>query len=142
MKMSGVGGAFGYRTSIGSNNHRGIDFSVNQEKGIPIFSTVSGTVVVSQAIGERGNTIVIQSDENPDIFVLFQHLANDTTTEVRVKSGWVNIGDKIGIVGDTGLGGIHLHYEVLINPTINRDENGKVTSISQRGAMNPWLFLP
>ena len=75
MKMSGAKGAYGYRViSNGSDKHHGIDFSVGGKTGIPTFSAITGTVIVSQSIGKRGNTIVIRSDKNHDLYVLYQHL--------------------------------------------------------------------
>ena len=83
------------------------------------------------------STVVILSDKNPHVFVVLQHLS-----EMFVGVGAV-IGRNmaVGTMGDTGVGDVHLHMEVLFIGDANYFR-GKETFSSEDISMNPWLFLP
>ena len=132
------GDPYGYRIiEEGSSNHQGQDFRTGGASGvISVMSAMNGTVVSANYMGARGNTVVIQSSQNSDVYVVLQHLASmDVSVGASVKTG-----QQVGIMGSTGVGsGVHLHMEVLINPKFNDDK----TSVTSPGySMNPWLFLP
>jgi len=89
--------------------HKGID--IPAEKGTPIIATLSGKVeVMKEEITGYGKHIIISSDES--VQVLFAHL-----DEIYVRQDeFINKGDVIGVVGNTGMSiGNHLHYEIIIN---------------------------
>jgi hypothetical protein len=127
-------------------DHNGIDIG-RGASGAEVRSTMQGFVVLKLSFKDveedenrmpRGNTILIQSSENPHILTVSQHL--DTMS--------VNVGDfvspetVIGTVGRTGrVTGAHLHFEVLF------DENGDKNPYTERDtiygtALEPWIFLP
>jgi len=89
--------------------HSGID--IPADKGVHVKATISGYVdFVNDSKRGYGKQIVLKSENN--INILYAHL--DT---ILIKTGdYVNKGDIIGKVGNTGLSiKNHLHYEILIN---------------------------
>jgi murein DD-endopeptidase MepM/ murein hydrolase activator NlpD len=82
----------------------------------PVWSAASGTVVTASAgtwAGGYGNHVVV--DHGNGLKTLYAHLGS-----VNVSSGqWVNQGDVLGMMGNTGRvygsTGIHLHWEVHLN---------------------------
>jgi len=89
--------------------HSGID--IPADKGVPVKATLSGYVdFVNDSKRGYGKQIVLKSENN--IKIQYAHL--DT---ILIKTGdYVNKGDIIGKVGNTGLSiKNHLHYEILIN---------------------------
>lgn len=89
--------------------HKGID--IPAEKGTQIKATLAGKVdVLKELQTGYGKHIIISSDES--VQVLFAHL-----DEIYVSQGeFINKGDVIGVVGNTGMSlGNHLHYEILID---------------------------
>jgi hypothetical protein len=94
--------------------HRGVEF-VN-ELGTPVYAAGEGTVIFAGpddvAIYSPwkifyGNLVVIQ--HNNELFTLYAHLSKIDV----VMGGRVEVGDKIGEVGRSGVAiGSHLHFEV------------------------------
>lgn len=82
----------------------------------PVWSAGGGTVVTSSVGtwgGGYGNHVII--DHGNGLRTLYAHLGS-----VNVSAGqWVNQGDVIGMMGNTGrvygATGIHLHWEVHLN---------------------------
>ncbi len=102
-------------TEVVSANHVGIDIGANE--GTPIYSAMSGTVIVSSSEGEYGKHIDIQ---NGDVLTRYAHCS-----KLLVKEGdKVKKGDKIAEVGSTGNStGPHLHFEIRReNRTINPEK--------------------
>ncbi|MDE3271877.1 M23/M56 family metallopeptidase [Pseudoalteromonas sp. G4] len=88
--------------------HRGIDLV--DAKGSEILAAKTGKVIVADAVSMAnayGNVIVIQHVNGWQ--TLYAHL-----DEINVIKGqWVNQGDIIGKMGDTGkVTGTHLHFEL------------------------------
>ena len=118
----GISSAYGTRNIDGrEETHGGIDLT--KPNNSPVLSFTSGKVfrVVNNVIpdsgslnstanGGFGNMVVIK-DENGN-YNYYAHLNG-----VNVQPGQiVNVGDKIGILGNTGRStGPHLHYEVRNN---------------------------
>ena len=89
--------------------HNGID--IQAEKGTPVKATLSGQVeIAKESQSGHGKHVILKSNDN--VKVIFAHLDS-----IYVKTGeYVNKGDIIGKVGNTGLSiKNHLHYEILIN---------------------------
>jgi len=110
-------------------SHRGIDIgTLSDIRGIPIFAshpgyvtTFEGTYVVD---GKRALCIAISEDENwsfgksSGITTSYQHLDN-----LVVEDGdYVERGQFLGFVGDTGGGWVHLHFEAWYGSPIKYDE--------------------
>jgi hypothetical protein len=78
------------------------------------------------------SSIMIRSSDNPEIFVVSQHL----------DEMFLNVGDTvtaetvIGTVGETGaIQGAHLHFEVIAG--------ARTDGINIGGTpLEPWIFLP
>jgi len=117
--------------------HWGCDFSAPQ--GTDIYATGKGKVIkVTKAKRGYGNHIVI--DHGYSYQTLYAHLK-----DVKVRKGqWVNRGDIIATVGNTGTSTApHLHYEVKkngkkINPInffyndLSPEEYEEIINISDR----------
>ena len=97
-----------------STNHKGIDISKNGSScGDVVIASRAGTVIaVTDNGGARGTYIKI--DHGDGVVTLYQHMIKGSYT--------VNLGDtvkqgqKIGLIGNTGVGsGCHLHFEVIVN---------------------------
>lgn len=85
--------------------HSGID--IVARKGTPIMAAMAGKVTYSG--WKRGYGMVIIIDHGDDLETVYAHCSR-----VSVKNGqMVNVGQKIGSVGSTGVAtGSHLHFEV------------------------------
>ena len=93
--------------------HYGQDYP--QGTGTPIRAVASGTVVVSSE-DHFGWGVAIQIDHGDGFRSLYGHM-NYGTRKFSVGQ-WVNRGDHIGDVGNTGHSfGSHLHLEISINGT-------------------------
>lgn len=85
--------------------------------GQELISTFQGEVIkVTHSNESYGNQILIQSSENKNFVVRYAHLS-----QIDVVLGQkVNKDDIIGLIGDSGNGGCHLHIvlykDVLIKP--------------------------
>lgn len=88
--------------------HNGLD--LGGKKGDSIYATAPGKVLRAGNYGLYGKFVEIE--HNLGFRTRYAHM-----DKVLVKKGdWVDIGDRIGLVGNTGRStGSHLHYEVRIN---------------------------
>ena len=102
---------FGTRRSYNggpyASYHAGQDFGTPE--GVPVVAPGAGVVALAEPLNVRGNAVII--DHGGGIFSGYWHLS-----ELRVTVGQsVNIGDIVGLSGNTGLStGAHLHWELLI----------------------------
>lgn len=88
--------------------HKGIDISV--PLGKPVIATADGIVRYANWLGGYGKIIIISHGHKYTTY--YAHLSS-ILVEVGTK---VSRGDKIGLVGSTGLStGPHLHYEIRCN---------------------------
>lgn len=93
--------------------HKGIDLVGSKT----IKAADSGKVSFAGVKNGYGNVIII--DHNNGFTTLYGHLSKISVTQGEV----VEQGEKIGVMGDTGLSfGVHLHFEVMkngrnVNPT-------------------------
>ncbi|NMH60304.1 peptidoglycan DD-metalloendopeptidase family protein [Alteromonas ponticola] len=91
--------------SAGENGSKGIDISA--EKGSPIRAAATGKVVYAgNALRGYGNLIIIK---HTDTF-LSAYAHNDTIT-VREQQ-WVDAGQQIATMGNSGTNSVRLHFEV------------------------------
>lgn len=90
--------------------HEGTDF--NGEVGTPVLAPARGVVVLAEPLFVRGNAIVI--DHGWGVYTGYWHLS-----QIDVQAGeWVTTGQRIGLVGSTGLStGPHLHWDFWVNGT-------------------------
>jgi len=90
--------------------HKGLDFM--GERGIPIYATGGGKVVLAQmTYGGFGNLVVI--DHGYGYKSRYAHLNRMLPFNVK-KGDQIKRGQIIGYMGSTGRSaGLHLHYEVL-----------------------------
>ena len=134
--------------------HHGVEFL--NKFGTPVYAAGDGIVIFagpdteaiySPWVNFYGNLVVIGHDN--DLFTLYAHLS-----KIEVETGKkVNVGDKIGEVGQSGVAtGSHLHFEVrrgdvenyfsTLNPELwlvpSRDEYGAIAiSVMDQ---NTYLF--
>lgn len=107
---------FGYRkdpfTSV-SKLHKGIDIAPNiKAEEYPVFATKGGIVIVSGYQEDYGYRIKIQHDNG-----VISHYAHMKMGSLQVNKGkYVNSGDFIGVMGNTGqrTTGRHLHFEIFV----------------------------
>lgn len=95
-----------------SSSHRGFDIANGGKP--PILAALSGTVEFAGESGDWGKTMVIRSDDGA-ITTRYSH-----ASQLDVQAGqYVNAGDPIGIVGNTGhvhgKTGLHLDFRVYKN---------------------------
>jgi murein DD-endopeptidase MepM/ murein hydrolase activator NlpD len=104
--------------------HQGID--LNAGYGTPIHAVTGGTVSVAYEAGGAGNYTTINHGNG--LFTVYMHQSS-----YAVTSGWVNAGQVIGYVGQTGdAQGPHLHFEVHPNGLWNTRVN-PVSFMADRG---------
>jgi murein DD-endopeptidase MepM/ murein hydrolase activator NlpD len=108
-----------YAASRGSwRMHTGLDLAA--DSGTPVLAARGGRVVLAEAVGAYGLTVVV--DHGEGLQTLYAHLR-----EFTVRPGdWLEQGQALGSVGMSGrASGPHLHFEVrrrgdrvvAINPT-------------------------
>ncbi|HWR84962.1 MAG TPA: M23 family metallopeptidase, partial [Rhodoglobus sp.] len=94
--------------------HKGIDFVPGE--GAPIFAIAAGTVV-SSGYDESGygNHVIIQHNlGGVNVQSHYAHMVMESSPLLPGDN--VDVGDFIGLVGDTGISyGAHLHFEILID---------------------------
>lgn len=97
----------------GYSHHNGVDFTPGN--GTPIYAIAAGTVSVhsDDAYG-YGNHVILSHNVNGMVFdSLYAHM--QTGTSPLNAGDVVEVGDFIGLVGDTGESyGAHLHLEIRI----------------------------
>ena len=108
-------------------SHEGIDFDLNDARGIDKHPTVaienSSVIWVenkSSDAGDKEACVLLRSDSNPKIYYIYQHLYNRM---LKVKKGdRITVGDVIGSVwGDEKWS--HLHFSVIYSDTIPSYQN-------------------
>lgn len=103
-----------------STYHKGVDIGVDKSKpytatdGGPVTAVLPGTVIGNYYNNARGWVILIDHGtiDGKNVKSLYQHLKQVGTGKgIKVKAG-----DRIGIMGNTGVGAqLHLHFEIRIN---------------------------
>lgn len=89
-------------------NHMGVDLAAGH--GTPIRAAAAGTVSTAWQAGGAGNYTVIN---HGGVWTIYMHQSS-----FAVQSGWVEAGQVIGYVGNTGNSyGPHLHFEVRTGST-------------------------
>ena len=88
-----------------NSKHNGIDIAAKE--GEPILAAATGVVVFSGWTYENGNMIILYHGDG-----YFTHYGHNKINFLE-QLDMVNVGDVIGLVGDTGVStGPHLHFEV------------------------------
>ncbi|MGB0563938.1 MAG: M23 family metallopeptidase [Spirulinaceae cyanobacterium] len=105
---SEISSVFGWRLHPISRDwrmHTGTDFAAPQ--GTPVLATYHGEVALAETVGGYGQMVVIRHEDGSQES-RYAHLAH-----IFVQPGeWVEQGDVIGLVGNTGHStGPHLHFE-------------------------------
>ncbi len=99
-----------YDSAANSYNgyHAGQDFGA--PPGITVTAPAAGWVVLAEPLVVRGNAVIV--DHGRGVYSGFWHMS-----ELKVTPGqFLNAGDAIGLVGNTGLStGAHLHWELRID---------------------------
>ncbi len=88
--------------------HAGQDFGA--PPGITVTAPAAGWITLAEPLSVRGNAVIM--DHGRGVYSGFWHMS-----EILVTPGqFVNAGDPIGLVGNTGLStGAHLHWELRID---------------------------
>lgn len=89
--------------------HYGVDIATEKDEAVK--ATLEGLVIFAGWNGQSGNTIIVQHKNN--LISVYKHCA----TLLKSEGEFVEAGDPIGIVGNTGelTSGPHLHFEVWQN---------------------------
>ena len=95
-----------------SSDHRGVDFVPGN--GAPIFAIADGVVTASEFGGGYGQYVYLEHDVNGrSVLTVYAHMQRGSSP-LRVGDV-VEVGDFIGLVGNTGIStGPHLHFELRI----------------------------
>lgn len=95
-------------TGLYQSNHSGLD--IGAAHGSAISSAGAGTVSCAGVKGGYGNCVMV--DHGGGTYTLYAHMSS-----IAVSLGqYVNSGDTLGYVGDTGItSGPHLHFEIRLN---------------------------
>jgi murein DD-endopeptidase MepM/ murein hydrolase activator NlpD len=107
-------GAYRTYNGVPSSRHSGTDIA--NIEGTPINAAHHGTIILSQKFESHGETILI--DHGFGIVSIYNHLSKRDV----IEGDWVNQGQKIGEMGNTGISsGPHLHWgmsvqNVRVNP--------------------------
>lgn len=99
---------WGWRYSEAKNAwrmHTGVDLAA--PTGTPVLAAKAGRVLLVQAVGGYGNTVLL--DHGEGVETLYAHLQ-----QALVREGdWIDQGFQLGAVGTTGAAtGPHLHFEL------------------------------
>ena len=106
-----VSDVFGTQRSINGGAyfpHSGLDIA--NDEGTPIYAAASGVVALAEELFLYGNAVIL--DHGAGVFSGYNHM-----TSLAVSAGgFVNQGDLIGYMGETGLvTGPHLHWEAVVH---------------------------
>jgi len=116
------------------SSHNGTDFVLPY--GTAITAPASGYAKYISCT-PCGNTIEI--DHQNSYQTKYMHLQNRELITLSADPLWVNLGDKLGLVGMTGnTTGPHLHFEV----TQDTNTNGMFTDEAPRGKTDPFGWDP
>jgi murein DD-endopeptidase MepM/ murein hydrolase activator NlpD len=88
--------------------HTGLD--IPGQTGTEVYAPAPGFVVLAEHLDVRGHSLMI--NHGWGVYTAFMHLS-----DYRVSKGdWVDTGQVIALVGNTGLRttGAHLHWEVIV----------------------------
>lgn len=103
---------FGERRTYNNNPqifyHTGLD--IPGQTGTEVYAPAAGEVVFAEHLDVRGHSLII--NHGWGVYSGFMHLS-----EYKVSKGdWVETGQVIALVGNTGLRttGSHLHWEVIV----------------------------
>lgn len=126
---------FGYRkVQEGRKCHKALDIvgelSDTSAKRVPILASMGGKVVLKNydKFG-YGNYVVIKSKfKEKTVFHLYAHMKK-SLVDLNQE---VSKGEIIGIMGDTGIGESHLHYELLYD-----NNNNNIFGFHEDFAINP-----
>ncbi len=90
-------------------NHYGVD--VVSKKNEPIKSVADGTVIMASWTQDAGYVVAVQHRSN--VISIYKH----NSSLLKKEGEFVNAGDVIAIIGDTGelTSGPHLHFELWYN---------------------------
>ncbi len=100
-----ISSTFGYRVSIGSSNHQGIDLA--NDYGTPIYAADGGVVIFVGEYKGFGQLVKIQHD-NGDV-TYYAHCSSMLVYEGEL----VEQGERIALMGATGVAtGNHVHFEL------------------------------
>lgn len=115
---------------FGLKGHNGIDFT-GPRAGIlvPIFSPYDGEVWEVGDEGDDGYGRFVRVRTAPDASGVRRELVFGHLSEIAVKKGnWVNLGDRIGTMGNTGFSSApHLHLglrKIDANASVMNYNNG------------------
>jgi hypothetical protein len=97
----------------GPDGHRGVDFNRHPIR-TPIPSWCSGRVVVVEFYGRLGQTVIIDRDDGPG-FAGYCHMALDVPVD---EGNYVDVGDTVGLLGNTGTSTTGAHLHATLEPTI------------------------
>lgn len=115
--------------------------SCNRDKGAEVIASLRGTVLhadIDDSVGLYGKEVIIQSADDPSFAMRYSHL---DTVDVR-EDEFVEFGDGLGTVGNTGLGGngcAHLHlvlYKNLNSTALHNLKKGKPPKSTSGAADN------
>jgi hypothetical protein len=99
----------------------------NRDKGAEVIASFAGEVIhadINNSIGVYGKEVIIQSSQNDSFAMRYSHLDTVTVNEGDI----VNVGEKLGSVGNTGAKCAHLHHVLYkeLNPeAIKRLKEGR-----------------
>ncbi len=102
-------------TQYYSSGHRGIDLGWHITTAIPILAAADGLVVDCGTEPTYGAIYAVLRHEREGgwCYTLYWHLRSLDVVQGQA----VTMGQRIGIMGDTGLAnGVHLHYETWLTP--------------------------
>ena len=100
-----ISSSFGYRVSIGSSDHQGIDLA--NDAGTPIYASDGGVVIFADTYKGFGLIVKIQHD-NGDV-TYYAHCSSILVSEGEL----VEQGEEIALMGATGVAtGNHVHFEL------------------------------
>ncbi|MSR89013.1 MAG: M23 family metallopeptidase [Candidatus Margulisbacteria bacterium] len=110
-KISAEFGAYRiYNQQKETQRHAGIDIA--NKINCPVMAANTGKVVFAEALQSHGNTIII--DHGWGILSIYNHLNTILVTQNQT----VKIGEKIGLMGSTGIStGPHVHWGMSVQGT-------------------------
>lgn len=98
-----------FGSARGTRKHTGTDM-ISNSNDLTIKAASDGEVVLTNYNDPYGRGYIIVIKHNDNLYSQYQHLAKNSATVAvgqRVKKG-----DTIATMGDTGDGGLHLHFEL------------------------------